>query len=66
MVKSTQRLYTSRFVFEQIAEQFEKKTQGNAVRYSDLEQKKDASLLGIPVALCDAMNGDETAVPQFA
>ena len=62
----TQRLYTSRFVFEQIAEQFEKKTQGNAVRYSDLEQKKDASLLGIPVALCDAMNGDETAVPQFA
>ena len=58
----TQRFYTSRLVFEAIAEQFEKKTQANAVKYADLEQKKDASLLGIPVAFCDCMNVDETAV----
>ena len=58
----TQRLYCSRLVFEAIAEQFEKKTQGNAVKYADLEQKKDGSLLGIPVAICDCMNIDETAV----
>ena len=60
----TQRFYTSRLVFEAIAEQFEKKTQANAVKYADLEQKKDASLLGIPVAFCDCMNGDETAVTR--
>lgn len=58
----TQRLYMSRLVFEYVAEQFEKKTQGNAVKYADLEQKKDSSLLGIPVAFCDCMNGDEAAV----
>ena len=58
----TQRFYCSRLVFELIAEQFEKKTQANAVKYADLEQKKDASLLGIPVAFCDAMNGDEREV----
>ena len=58
----TQRLYCCRLVFEAIAEQFEKKTQGNAVKYADLEQKKEASLLGIPVAFCDCMNIDEPAV----
>ena len=62
----TQRLYMSRLVFELVTEQFEKKTQGNAVKYADLEQKKDASLLGIPVAFCDCMNADETAVPAVA
>ena len=58
----TQRLYCCRLVFEAIAEQFEKKTQGNAVKYADLEQKKEASLLGVPVAFCDCMNIDEPAV----
>ena len=58
----TQRLYCSRLVFEHIAEQFEKKTQGNAIKYADLEQKKDAALLGIPVSFCDCMNGDEAEV----
>ena len=57
-----QRFYCSRLVMEFIAEQFEKKTSGNAVEYSDLEQKKDASLLGIPVSICDCMNVDEEAV----
>lgn len=58
----TQRLYCSRLVFEHVAMQLERKTQGNAVKYSDLEQKKDAALFGIPVAFCDCMNGDETEV----
>ena len=62
----TQRLYMARLVFEAIAEQFEKKTQGNAVKYADLEQKKDATLMGIPVAFCDCMNGDEAAVEAAA
>lgn len=61
-----QRLYCSRLVFEQIAEQFEKKTQANAIKYADLEQKKEASLLGIPVSLCDCMNGDEAEVSAAA
>lgn len=58
----TQRFYCSRLVMEHIAEQFEKKTSANAIKYADLEQKKDASLLGIPVSICDCMNGDEEAV----
>ena len=62
----TQRMYMCRLVFEAIAEQFEKKTQANAVKYSDLEQKKSGSLLGIPVEFCDCMNGDEAAVPAVA
>ena len=60
----TQRLYMSRLVFEAVAEQFEKKTQGNAVKYADLEQKKDSALLGIPVSFCDCMNIDEAAVSR--
>lgn len=59
---ATQRLYMSRLAFEHAALQFERKTQGNAVKYADLEQKKDGALLGIPVSLCDAMNGDEAEV----
>lgn len=58
----TQRIYCDRLVFEAVAEQFEKKTQANAIKYADLEQKKDASLLGIPVSFCDCMNGDESEV----
>lgn len=58
----SQRLYCCRLVFEAIAEQFEKKTMANAVKYADLEQKKEASLLGIPVSFCDCMNIDEAAV----
>lgn len=61
----TQRFYMPRLVFEHVAEQFDKKTQANAVKYADLEQKKDASLLGIPVAFCDCMNGDEKPVAAF-
>ena len=63
---ATQRFYCSRLAFEHIAMQFERKTQGNAVRYADLEQKKEAALLGIPVAFCDCMNGDETEVANAA
>lgn len=58
----TQRLYMPRLVFEAVAMQFEHKTQANAFKYADLEQKKDASLLGIPVSFCDCMNGDEKEV----
>lgn len=58
----TQRFYCCRLVFEAICEQFEKKTMANAIKYADLEQKKDASLLGIPVSFCDCMNIDETEV----
>ena len=59
----THRFYCPRLVFEHAAMQLERKTQGNAVRYADLEQKKEASLFGIPVAFCDCMNGDEAEVP---
>lgn len=62
----TQRFYCSKLAFEHVAAQFEKKTSSNAVKYGDLEQKKDASLLGIPVSFCDCMNGDEAAVPAAA
>lgn len=58
----TQRFYCSRLVFEHVAMQLERKTQGNAVKYADLEQKKDAALFGIPVAFCDCLNGDEAEV----
>ena len=58
----TQRFYCSKLVFEHIAAQFEKKTSSNAIKYADLEQKKDPSLLGIPVSFCDCMNGDEAEV----
>lgn len=59
-----QRMYMSRLLFEHIADQFAKLTNANAVRYADLEQKKDASLMGIPVSFCDALNADEDAVTQ--
>ena len=62
----TQRFYCSRLAFEHIAMQFERKTQGNAIRYADLEQKKDAALLGVPVAFCDCMNVDEAEVPALS
>lgn len=62
----TQRFYCSRLVMEFIAEQFEKKTSANAVKYADLEQRKDASLLGIPVSICDCMNADEPEVPAVS
>lgn len=57
-----QRMYMSKLAFEHVAAQFEKKTSSNAVKYGDLEQKLGASLLGIPVSFCDAMNVDEKAV----
>lgn len=63
---ATQRLYMSRLTFEHVALQFERKTQGNAVKYADLEQKKDGALLGVPVALCDCMNGDEKEVAALS
>lgn len=56
------RFYCSRLAFEHVAMQLERKTQGNAVKYGDLEQKKEAALFGIPVAFCDCMNGDEAEV----
>lgn len=59
----TQRMYMCRLVFEYIADQFAKKTNANAIKYADLEQKKDASLMGIPVSFCDCMNADEAVVP---
>jgi len=63
---ATQRLYMSRLTFEHVALQFECKTQSNAVKYADLEQKKDGALLGIPVSLCDCMNGDEAEVAALS
>lgn len=59
---ATQRLYMSKLAFEHVALQFERKTQGNAVKYADLQQKKDGSLLGVPVSVCDCMNVNEREV----
>jgi len=57
-----QRLYMCRMMFEVLAVQFGRKTQENAIKYPDLMQKLDGSILGIPVSYNDALNCDEVAV----
>jgi len=59
-----QRLYMCRMMFEALSVQFGRLTQANAVKYQDLQQKIEPSLLGIPVSFNDALNCDEVAVPQ--
>lgn len=59
-----QRFYMCRMMFEVLSVQFGRKTQENAIKYPDLMQKLDGSLLGIPVSFNDALNVDEKAVPQ--
>lgn len=61
----TQRLYMPRVVWEGIVYQFGALTQGNAIKFQDLEQKKDASVMGIPVAFNDALNVDEAALTAY-
>ena len=61
----SQRLYMCRQMFEVLSTQFGRKTQENAIRYPDLLQKLDASILGIPVSFNDALNVDEEEVPQM-
>ena len=56
-------LYMCRQLFEVFAIQFAQKTQENAVKYSDLQQKLDASILGIPVSFNDVFSRDEVRVP---
>ena len=62
----SQRLYMCRQMFEVLSTQFGRKTQENAIRYPDLLQKLDATILGIPVSFNDALNTDEQAVPEMA
>lgn len=60
----TLRMYMCRMMFEVLSVQFARKTQENAVKYADLEQKFDGSLLGVPVSFNDSLNVDEDAVSQ--
>lgn len=62
----TTRFYMPKIVWEIISTDFFRKTMGNAVKYADLGQKLPAALMGIPVALCDALNVNETAVAAKA
>lgn len=59
----TTRFYMSRLAFEALETQFYRKTMGNAVQYADMAQRMPASIRGIPVGLCDAMELNETQVP---
>lgn len=56
-------LYMSPLMWENVQTLFYRKTQGNAIRYADIEERKGVpSLLGITVRVCDAMETDETFV----
>lgn len=53
----------SPLVWEYVQTLFYRKTQGNAIAYKDIEQRKAVpSLFGIPVRLCDAMETNEEFV----
>ncbi len=55
--------YMSQTVWEYIEVLFGRATQGNAIKYEDLEQRKGVPmLLGIPVRICDAMEVNEAYV----
>jgi hypothetical protein len=58
----TTSLYMSRIVWEIMTVQFYRKTMGNAVKYADLGQKVPASLMGVSVGVCDALNVNESFV----
>ena len=58
--------YMCRQMFEVLSVQFSRKTQDNAIKYGDLQQKLDSTILGIPVSFNDVLNTDEAAVPQVA
>lgn len=57
-------LYMSRSVWEIVTTAFFRKTAGNAVKYGDLSQRLLPTLMGFPVGVCDALETNETAVPQ--
>lgn len=55
-----QALYMSPIVWEYVQTLFYRKTQGNAIAYRDIEQRKAVpTLLSIPVRRCDALETDE-------
>jgi len=58
------RLYMCRAVWEAYCAAFYRKTAGNAVKFADLGQRLPASLMGIGVGICDALNVNETTVAQ--
>lgn len=60
----TPRLYMCRAVWEAMCVAFYRKTAGNAVKFADLGQRIPASLMGIGVGVCDALNVNETTVAQ--
>lgn len=59
---ASQVLYMDKTTFEFIDTEFHQMTQGNAVKYADAQQSLPASILGIPVRLCDALNYSQTAL----
>ena len=61
---ASQHFYMCRHMFEVLSVQFARKTQENAIKYADMQQKLPAAILGIPVSFNDVLNTDEAAVPQ--
>lgn len=62
----TQVLYMSRPTLSAIENCFYKQTNGNAISYNDLQQGIAAKIMGIRVAVCDALNVAEEQVPAAA
>ena len=58
--------YMCRQMFEVLSVQFSRKTQDNAIKYGDLQQKLDSTILGIPVSFNDVFSRDEARVPSIA
>ena len=57
-------LYTSPIVWENLMTIFGNATQGNAIKFEDLEQyKRVPTLYGTPVVLCDCLDVAEELVP---
>lgn len=55
--------YMSPLVWEFVQTLFYRRTQGNAIQYADIEQRKSVPvLLGVPVRICDAMETNEAFV----
>lgn len=59
--------YMSEGLFEVVEDALARLTQGNAIKYSDLQQSKPDSLWGIPLHLCDCLDTNEdTPVTEVA
>lgn len=63
---SRRAFYMSEQLFEVIEDALWTMTQGNAIKYADVQQDKPAALWGIPLRLCDCLDVNEAAVTAVA